>query len=179
MKAFCPRPPVTNLSAEVYDHIARTLTGLLPPPLDGSPEALLDRDRAAITKLAALRPANANEADLAAQCIVSQAQAEDVLRLLRENAGDVALVTRLNAQYGSMLRTSLAAHEQLMQVQAVRRKRESMDGAAIQDAWTLHVVEQAMLKAADQDVERLTAARPDAAPAPGENPRGRRKRLKR
>jgi len=173
MTAFYPRPPVTNLSPEVYDHIARTLTGLLPPPLDDSPEALLDRDRAAIAKLAALLPANANEADLAAQCIVSQAQAEDILRLLRENAGDAALVTRLNGQYGSMLRTSLAAHEQLMRVQAVRRKRESMEGAAIQDAWTLHVVEQAMLKVADQDVER-----PEAAPAPGENSRGRRKRLK-
>jgi hypothetical protein len=39
------------------------------------------------------------------------AQAEDVLRLLRENADDIHLVMRLNAQYGSMVRTSLSVHD--------------------------------------------------------------------
>jgi hypothetical protein len=153
----------TNLSTHLYYQLVYTLTDLLPPPLDGSPEALCTRNHAAIAKVAALLPVNANEADLAAQCIAARAQAEDILRLLRANAGDIALVMRLNAQYASMLRTSLSVHGRLMRVQAVRQKREAIDGAATQDAWTLHVAEQSMLKVADPDIERLKPARPKAA----------------
>jgi hypothetical protein len=47
-----------------------------------------------------------------------------MLRLLRQNAGDIGLVMRLNAQYGSMVRTSLSVHGRLMRVQALRHKRE-------------------------------------------------------
>jgi hypothetical protein len=47
----------------------------LPPPLDDTSEALHVRNRAAIAKVAALLPVNANEADLAAQCIAARAQA--------------------------------------------------------------------------------------------------------
>ena len=65
-----------------------------------------------------------------------------MLRLLRQNAGDIGLVLRLNAQYGSMLRTSLSVLGRLMRVQAVRQKREAIDGAANQDAWALHVAER-------------------------------------
>jgi len=98
MEASPPPPPATNLSTHLYYQLVYTLTDLLPPPLDGSPEALRTRNHAAIAKVAALLPVNANEADLAAQCIAARAQAEDILRLLRENADDLALVMRLNAQ---------------------------------------------------------------------------------
>jgi hypothetical protein len=135
----------------------------LPPPRDDSPEALRARNHAAIAKVAAMLPVNANEADLAAQCIAARAQAEDLLRLLRQNADDINLVMRLNAQYGSMVRTSLSAHARLMRVQAVRRKRETIDGAATEDAWTLHVAERSMLRVADPDAERLLAVQPEAA----------------
>jgi hypothetical protein len=37
-----------------------------------------------------------------------RAQAEEMLWLLRQHAGDILLVMRLNAQYGSMVRTSLS-----------------------------------------------------------------------
>jgi hypothetical protein len=165
METSSPPPPATNLSSSVYHQLAYTLTDLLPPPLDGSPEALRARNHAAIAKVASMLPANANEADLAAQCIAARAQAEDILRLLRENADDIGLVIRLNAQYGSMVRTSLSVHGRLMRVQAVRQKRESIDGAANQDAWTQYVAEQSMLKVTDRDIERLEAASPRAAPA--------------
>jgi hypothetical protein len=117
-------------------------------------------------------PVNANEADLAAQSIAARAQAEDILRLLRENADDLALVMRLNAQYASMARTSLSMHARLMRIQAVRQKRQAIEGAANQDAWTQHVAEQSMLQVADRDIERLEAARPKAAPvaAPAPTP---------
>ena len=169
METSAPSPPATN----PYYQLVYTLTGLLPPPLDGSPAALRARNHAAIAKVAAMLPVNANEADLAAQTIAARAQAEDILRLLRENADDIGLVIRLNAQYGSMVRTSLSAHARLMRVQAVRQKREAIDGAANQDAWTLQVAEQSMLSVANRDLERLEAARPKTAPvaepAPHEN----------
>ena len=111
-------------------------------------------------------PVNANEADLAAQCVAARAQAEDILRLLRQNTDDIQLVIRLNAQYSSMVRTSLSVHARLMRVQAVRQKREAIEGAATEDAWTQHITEQSMLKVADPDIERLEAARPKAAPVP-------------
>jgi hypothetical protein len=164
-----------NLSPHLYYQLVYTLTDLLPPPLDGSPEALRARNHAAIAKVAALLPVNANELDLAAQCIAARAQAEDLLRLLRENAHDIPLVVRLNAQYGSMVRTSLSVQACLMRVQAVRHKRDAIDGASTQDARTRHVVEQSMLEVADPDIERLVAASaptqvpkpaPIAAPAP-------------
>jgi hypothetical protein len=164
-----PPPPATNLSTHLYYQLVYTLTDLLPPPLDGSPEALRTRNHAAIAKVAALLPVNANEIDLAAQCIAARAQAEDILRLLRGNADDLALVMRLNAQYGSMVRTSLSVLARLMRVQAVRQKREAIDGAATQDAWTLHVAEESMLKVADPDIERQHSASPRAVP--GEVPK--------
>jgi len=74
-----------------------------------------------------------------------------MLRLLRQHAGDIGLVLRLNAQYGSMVRTSLSVHARLMRVQALRRKREAIDGAATEDAWALPVAERSMLEVVDPE----------------------------
>jgi hypothetical protein len=159
-----PHPPI-DLSTDLYYQLVYTLTDLLPPPLDDTAEALCTRNHAAIAKVAALLPVNANEADLAAQCIAARAQAEDVLRLLREHAGDIGLVMRLNAQYGSMVRTSLSVHGRLMRVQALRQKREAIDGAANQDARALRMAERSMLAVVDADAGPLEAA-PVEASAP-------------
>ena len=164
METLPPPRPAIDLSTRLYRQLVYTLTDLLPPPLDDSPAALRARNHAAIAKVAALLPVNANEIDLAAQCIAARAQAEEMLRLVRQNADDIGLVMRLNAQYGSMVRTSLSVHGRLMRVQAVRQKREATDGAATRDAWTLHVAERSMLAVADPDAGRLEAARPEAAP---------------
>jgi hypothetical protein len=147
-----------NLSPQLYYQLVYTLTDLLPPPLDDTPAALRARNHAAIAKVAAMLPVNANEADLAAQCIVARAQAEDAMRLIRENRHDIALTTRLNAQYISMVRTSLAVEKLLMQVQAIRRKREAIEATATQDARTLRIVELSMLRVADPEFERLRAS---------------------
>jgi hypothetical protein len=87
-----------------------------------------------------------------------------MLRLLRQNAGDIGLVMRLNAQYGSMVRTSLSVHGRLMRVQALRHKREKIDSAANEDAWALHVAERSMLGVVDPDSELPEAAWPEVAP---------------
>jgi hypothetical protein len=149
-----PAPqPATALTTNLHYQLVYTLTDLLPPPLDDTPAALRARNHAAIAKVAALLPVNANELDLAAQCIAARAQAEDILRLIRQNANDIAMVMRLNAQYASMLRTSLSVHARLMRAQAVRQKREAIDGAANQDAWAQHITEQSMLAVADPQTE--------------------------
>jgi hypothetical protein len=156
--------PRSAISTRLYYQLVYTLTDLLPPPLDDSPEALRARNHAAIAKVAALLPVNANEIDLAAQCVAARAQAEEILRLLRQHAGDISLVLRLNAQYASMVRTSLSMLGRLMRVQGLRQKRESIEGAADQDAWTLHIAERSMAKVVDQDAKPPQAAPPKAAP---------------
>jgi hypothetical protein len=82
MEAFSSPHQAIDLSTPLYYQLVHTLTNLLPPPLDDTQEALRTRNQAAIAKVAALLPVNANEADLAAQCIAARAQAEDLLRLL-------------------------------------------------------------------------------------------------
>src|SRR3981081_955736 len=91
METFSLPQPALDLSTPLYCQLVYTLTSLLPPPLDDTPEAPHARHRAAIAKVAALLPVNANEIDLAAQCIAARAQAEDVLRLLRQHHGDISL----------------------------------------------------------------------------------------
>ena len=75
METCSPPYPAIDLSTELYYQLVYTLTDLLPPPLDDTPEALHARNHAAIAKVAALLPVNANEADLAAQCIAARTQA--------------------------------------------------------------------------------------------------------
>jgi hypothetical protein len=164
METSSPSHPAFGLSTPLYYQLVYTLTGLLPP-LDDTPEALQARNHAAIAKVAALLPVNANEADLAAQCIAARAQAEEMLRLLRQHANDIGLVIRLNAQYGSMVRTSLSVHGRLMRVQALRHKREATGAAVNQDAWALHIAEQSMLRVVDPESEPPEAASPKLPPA--------------
>src|SRR5476651_2749906 len=164
METSSPPHPAIDLSTPLYYQLVYTLTDLLPPPLDDTQEALHTRNLAAIAKVAALLPVNANEADLAAQCIAARGQADEMLRLLRQNTDDIRLVIRLNAQYGSMLRTSQSVHARLIRVQALRHKREAIDGAANQDALALHVAERLMLAVVDPDGGRVEAAWPKVAP---------------
>jgi hypothetical protein len=158
-------PHPNNLSTPLYYQLVYTLTDLLPPPIDDSPAALQTRNLAAIAKVAALAPVNANEADLAAQCIAARAQAEDILRLLRQHAGDINLTIRLNAQYTSMVRTSLSVLGKLTRIQAQRQKREAIEGAANQDARALNMAELSMLQVLQANAKRQQATLPEAAPA--------------
>src|SRR5450432_287414 len=172
METLSPPHPDPNLSTRLYYQLVYTLTDLLPPPLDDTAEALYTRNHAAIAKVAALLPVNANEADLAAQCIAARGQADEMLRLLRQHAGDIGLVMRLNAQYGAMVRTSQSMHKHLIRVQALRHKREAIDGAANDDAWALHMAERSMLGVVDPGAGPHQAAWPKVAPvaAPVEAP---------
>jgi len=164
METSSPPRPSDDLFPYLYHQLVYTLISLLPPPLDGSPEALRARNHAAVAKVAALLPVGANELDLAAQCVAARAQAEELLRLVRQHEGDIEVVVRLNAQYGLTVRASLAAHGRLMRVQAVRQKREAVEGAATADAWTEHVAAQSMLHVVEPRAKPRAAA-PAVAPA--------------
>ena len=148
-----------NLTPLFYYQMAYTLISLLPPPLADTPELLYVRNHAAIARVGALKPVNANEADLAAQCVAARAQADDLLRLARLHAADIRLVARLNAQYMSMLRTATAVYKTLMRTQALRIAREKTEGAADQDAWTQHITEDYMMRVINPEHEEIGAAR--------------------
>jgi hypothetical protein len=165
METSAPPRPSSYLTTDLYYQLVYTLTDVLPPPIDRTPDALRTRNLAAIAKIAALLPVNANEVDLAAQCIATRGQAEDLLRLVRQNADDIKLAMRLNAQYASMVRTSLSVQGQLIKVQTLRQKRATLESSANQDAWTLHIAERSMLEVADPDPNAAPrqATRPEAA----------------
>ncbi len=132
-----------------YYQLYHTLAGTLPPPVNDTPEALAARTHAAMDKVAAMLPTNANEADLAAQCVAMRAQAEDVLRLLRKHAGDITLEMKLNAQYNAMVRTSSAVLGRLQRTQAIRHKREANEAALKADESTQYVATRWMQQAMD------------------------------
>jgi hypothetical protein len=161
-----------DLPAQAYRHLVHTLIPLLPPPADDTPEALQTRNHAAIARIAALAPVNANEAELAAQCIAARAQAEHVLRLIRQYADDITWVVKLNAQYAAMLRASLAAHSHLMREQQQRRKREITQAAADIDEWTRHIAANTMLEAlpAETPTETETESHEQTNETPARHP---------
>src|SRR5438477_4464562 len=70
-----------QLPADAYYHLIRTLCLTLPPPLTDSPDDLAQRNHAAMARVAALVPANATEADLAAMFVAASEQWKDCLRL--------------------------------------------------------------------------------------------------
>ena len=84
-------------------------------------------NNAAAARIAALAPTNADQAELAAQCVAARAQAEDLMRLIRLHAADVNLVVKLNAQCAAMFRASLAAHNRLLREQRRRREQPPAD----------------------------------------------------
>jgi hypothetical protein len=63
-----------------------------------------------------------------------------------------------------MVRTSLSVHGRLLRVQALRHKREKIDGAANADAWAQHVAEQSMVAVVNAESAPLVAASPQVAP---------------
>ena len=153
-----PRPP--NLSRQDYYHLVYNLCSHLPDPPVDTPEAVLARNDAAIAQVAAMMPTNPSEAAIAAQCVATRAQADDALRLIRLNEGNIGLVMRLNAQYVSMVRASLGALGHLMRAQAVRHKREQSDEAFNADEWTQYLNQQSMRQVLDAGpVPAVSAAR--------------------
>jgi hypothetical protein len=164
-----PEPDITRLlPRHMYYQVIHTLRATLAPVSD-TPEDLARRDNAAIAQVAALLPANADEANLAALYVAAGAYAMDCLRLARERAPDHVWVLKCGAQAASTMRQARATRSLLLRVQAERQKREADNAAVDNDAWTEHCAIGLMAQALG--TEAVGGAQPAAmAEPPAPNP---------
>jgi hypothetical protein len=139
MDQFTPQTDLSlQLPRDMFYQVIHTCCGSLPAPVTNSPEDRVRRDNAAMARIACMLPANADEANIAAQCVAADAQALECLRLTREYASDEQLVLKFTAQSASMMRQSRAGRSLLMRVQALREKREADAGALDKANWVEH-----------------------------------------
>ena len=115
--------PTIHSGSAIEQHLHRTLVASLPPPPNDSPEALRERDDAALAVAASLAPATVQEADLAARFTAAAAHAEDRLRLAGHPNTDLAMRLKLTAQAASLMRQSQNAMNALLRLQELRMKR--------------------------------------------------------
>src|SRR5438105_1331628 len=127
-----------QLPADAYYHLVRTLCPALPPPLSDNPDDLSRRNHAAITRIAALIPANAAEADLAALFVAASEQWKDCLRLAQLPETTPQMAPKCRAQAVSMMRQAQSALRLLLKLQEARDKREANSAARDRAAWSEH-----------------------------------------
>jgi len=109
-----------NLPAPIACQIGHVLIASLPAPRGDTPECRADRDTAAIAAVAALRPANAFEALLAADIVGVSAHAMDCLRLAVQPGQAVEETLRIRARAGSLMHQMQAQLRSLQRIQAER-----------------------------------------------------------
>jgi hypothetical protein len=150
-----------QLPRDMYHQLIHTLRASLPPPATDSPEDQVRRENAAISHVACLLPANADEANLASLYIDATAQAHACSRLASANPDDVQLVLKFTAMSANLMRQARGFRTLLIRVQALRQKREA-DAAATQSAaWIEHCAIGLMANA---------LGRPAPAPVPATEP---------
>ena len=93
-----------NLPATVSREIFATLCASLPAPAADTPEDRAARDETAMAAVAALHPADAFEAKLAAEIVTADAYVMDSLRLAGQYRDHLAATLRCRAQATSMMR---------------------------------------------------------------------------
>ncbi len=128
----------SQLPADAYSQLIRTLRLALPPPLSDSPDDLARRDHAAIARIAALTPANAAEADLAALYVAASEQWKECLCLAHQPDISASWAMKCRAQANSMMRQAQSALRLLLRMQAARQKTEANSAASERAAWTEH-----------------------------------------
>src|SRR5271163_3902339 len=136
-----------DLPANTYHYLLHTLRQTLPSPLTDNPEELARRDRALIACIAALQPANAAEADIAALYVAASEQAKDCLRLVQKPDTSFYWVEKCRAQATSMMRQARGNLSLLLRMQAARRKTEANSEARDRAAWTEHCATKLMTEA--------------------------------
>src|ERR1700712_4966435 len=112
---------VASLSRDAFLEISRLLHGALPWPgvsKPGHSGGQTLRDRAAIAAVASLLPANAAEAELAAQFVLATAWARDCLRSAVERQSSSNAVRQCPAQAASLMRGAKSSLRLLLKWQA-------------------------------------------------------------
>ena len=105
----------------VAREIIQTLGTLLPPPVTDSAAERDARIETAMATLAAYRPADASEAQLAAQIVAADAHAKDYLRLAVQSDQDPDTTRRCRAQAAAMMRLMQSGLRALQRTQALRQ----------------------------------------------------------
>ncbi len=132
------QPDLTlQVTRDAYYQVIHTLRAALRPVSD-TQEDLDRRGNAAIAQVACLLPANADEANLAAQYVAANAQAMECLRLARQYYGDPNFVLKCGAQAASMMRQARATRSLLERVQAARQELAADSAGADLAASTEH-----------------------------------------
>jgi hypothetical protein len=159
-------PVLVKLQRALYLQIVHDLTGMLPMPEHETVDEHIRRMRVAIAQAAALRPANPDEARIAARYVATGAHADECLRLAAFYAEHPLLMAQHHRQAGLMLRESRGARALLLRVQAVRYKRDGCKDPQQQDEWTEHVALESMMQALQELAPAPRRAPPPAPPPP-------------
>jgi hypothetical protein len=167
MDQFTPQADLTlQLPRDMFHQVVHTCCGSLPAPLTNAPEDRIRRDNAAMARIACMLPANADEANIAAQCVAADAEALECLRQAREHAPNEQLALKFSAQSASMMRQSRAARALLIRVQAQRAKREADPGTLDKANWIEHCALRLMAEALGRGAPAPVAAAEQAEAAP-------------
>lgn len=163
------------LPRSLYYQMMHELRRAMPPPVEDTPEALAHRQNAAIAQIAAMLPGNADEVEIAAECVGARTHARDCQQFAQAFRDDPAQFLRFHAQAASMLRQAQSARRWLQSLQAERRAREADPAAAGQAAWIEHCATGLMADALGLDRPPPPAPPPDPPasplPEPAEPPR--------
>ena len=117
-----PTPRASQLPADAYRQLLRTLNLTLLAPPGESRDDRRRRDNAAIACIAALAPASDAEADLAAQFVVASEQWKHCLRLAQAPGTSLEQTVKWRTQAIKMMRQANSAIGLLLRLQAARRK---------------------------------------------------------
>jgi hypothetical protein len=155
-----PADPFQLLSKAVYRAIVADLYADLPPRHLADPALIAERVHAAFAEIASMCPVNAEEARMAARVVTADAQARECIRHARALSDDPSPAMKCHAQANHFMRTANAARSLLLRVQSARRRREAVQAACEQGAWTIHATEGLLLAADDH-----SSAEPPPPPA--------------
>ena len=144
--------PEAKLQRQIYLQLVTDLLDMMPSPPNPGPDtraALERRIKAVTAQVAAMLPANAEEASLAVRAVAAGAHYDDCLREAVRQAADPAFALKLRAQAASMAREARGFRSLLLRLQAAREKREANDKAREAAAWTEHCVAGLMTQAVE------------------------------
>ncbi len=116
-------PPPPNPSGSNYRETFAYLCSMLPKSPHDTPDVRAVRNMGAMDAVAALNPADAFEARLAARIVAMDAHAADALRSASLAVNDPAEMHRCRAQAASMSRQSNAALRALLRMQETHGKQ--------------------------------------------------------